>query len=835
MAEVGRLEILLEAKIDRLQASLDRARGDVARTSRDMERQLAQQRASFERAGAEVGRWAGRVSAGASLALAAIIAYSVRAASNAEETANAFQVAFGRQTEAANRFAQAYSQQVGRALVEVQGNMARTQLVLTGVGVEANTALAATEAIAQRAVDLGSLWNVDDAEAYRAVISGISGEAEPLKRFGVSLTQAALSAELLRLGFRGNAQDAPEAAKAIARLNIILRQTQVAQGDATNTADSLANRQRRLRAEFENSAAEFGQQFLPIANQVLHWATDALRAFNDLPSGVQAAGLAMLALVAAAGPIAGLIRGFQAIIRFAGLARAAIAGIGAVGGAAGAAEGAGAAAAAGGGAAALGGAGAFAAGVAVPAVVGIGLATAAQMSANRAAETARNRSTASLSDLQAAARYYRANPGRGGANLGVARALDAEAARRILAPAGGAGNPVTEPPAGGFALPPELQRPTAGSGNGSGRGRGGASGPSASELENRRALLDLENQLAVAREASDAKATQALQDQLDTLRMVDSFERAGLDHAAAQAAAQEQINAQRAARAQHAEREAESEANILEREILEDIEGQNIEDMAERIANWGRQQVEQQLVLARLAGDSARVRELERQLELLDRIAQYEGQGLTSDQAKAQASGELSDEAAARVQGGIRQAVRSGLDAAVRGGWPGLVEYMANALRERMLDRLADVITNLITASTAGGTGKGGGTGSAIMQIGAAILHAIPGFANGTASAPGGLAYVHKDELINLPAGSQVIPSHALRAAANMQPTTGGNAVAVVNEFHLHAEGAVMTDQLLATMEARARNVAAGQVQLAGALERRRGAQRSARVLRSPA
>lgn len=53
------------------------------------------------------------------------------------------------------------------------------------------------------------------------------------------------------------------------------------------------------------------------------------------------------------------------------------------------------------------------------------------------------------------------------------------------------------------------------------------------------------------------------------------------------------------------------------------------------------------------------------------------------------------------------------------------------------------------------------------------LLKSIPGFANGTRSAPGGLAFVGErgPELVNLPRGSQVIPNHQLRGfGANQQP-----------------------------------------------------------------
>src|SRR5690606_1866744 len=84
--------------------------------------------------------------------------------------------------------------------------------------------------------------------------------------------------------------------------------------------------------EFTKAAEDFGKQFLPVAAKVLSWATDALKAFNDLPSGVQVAGLAMLGLIAAGGPIAGLLAGLGKVIKLARETRAALAAATVVGG-----------------------------------------------------------------------------------------------------------------------------------------------------------------------------------------------------------------------------------------------------------------------------------------------------------------------------------------------------------------------------------------------------------------------------------------------------------------------------------------------------------------------
>ncbi|WP_088648227.1 hypothetical protein [Marinibacterium profundimaris] len=72
-----------------------------------------------------------------------------------------------------------------------------------------------------------------------------------------------------------------------------------------------------------------------------------------------------------------------------------------------------------------------------------------------------------------------------------------------------------------------------------------------------------------------------------------------------------------------------------------------------------------------------------------------------------------------------------------------------------VFDNLAGILFNQVGSALFSGVS---------MSLGGAITGAIPGFANGTNSAPGGLAWVGEQgrELVNLPKGSQVIPNHKL-------------------------------------------------------------------------
>jgi hypothetical protein len=269
------LLLQVSADVRGLQKAMDRANGIVDAGARSWERSAKRGATAVERAlggvrlppriarewedlGASIGRSLRGASTAAGYALGAISAYSIKLAADAAEIDSAFDVAFKNAAKSAREFSEVLSGEVGRDAVETRQAMTRLQLVLTGTGVAAEQAATMVKTLARVGIDAGSLFNTSDAEAFQKIISGLSGEAEPLKAFGVVINEAAVKAELLRLGFKGNATEASEAAKSIARANLIIKGLAVAQGDATRTAGSAANQTRALRAEFNKAARELG-------------------------------------------------------------------------------------------------------------------------------------------------------------------------------------------------------------------------------------------------------------------------------------------------------------------------------------------------------------------------------------------------------------------------------------------------------------------------------------------------------------------------------------------------------------------------------------------------
>jgi hypothetical protein len=122
--------------------------------------------------------------------------------------------------------------------------------------------------LVELAADMASFNNVPIDDALTALRSGLSGETEPLKRFGVALNDARLKEEALRLGLiETTSGTLPIAIKAQAAYSLILKDTALQQGDVARTSEGFAAQMKFLQAEVANVKAQLGTALLPVILQ----------------------------------------------------------------------------------------------------------------------------------------------------------------------------------------------------------------------------------------------------------------------------------------------------------------------------------------------------------------------------------------------------------------------------------------------------------------------------------------------------------------------------------------------------------------------------------------
>ena len=227
---------------------------------------------------------------------------SVKAAGDAAETRSKFDQVFQGMSVDAEAWAESYGDAVGRATTDLQGMLATTMSIVKAMGMSYDEGSQFSETITQLSIDMASFNNTADADAFTALRSAITGEYEPMKRFGVVLNEAKVQQELLNLGIRGGASAATDAEKAQARMNLILAATADAQGDAARTAGSFSNQLKALQADMTEMAETIGEDLLPIAQSGIDIASVWIERFESLDETAQRVIITMGGLAAALGP-----------------------------------------------------------------------------------------------------------------------------------------------------------------------------------------------------------------------------------------------------------------------------------------------------------------------------------------------------------------------------------------------------------------------------------------------------------------------------------------------------------------------------------------------------
>ena len=860
-----------------------------------------------------------------SLPLAGFGAFAFKAASDAAELQDAFDRTFGESAKTMNQWAETTGNALGRSTQTMQENAFRFGIILKQAfsGTEAEEM---SKQLSVLAVDLGSLFNLADGEARDKLLSGLAGETEPLRQFGVTINETAVKAKALELGLGGVKKELTEQEKIAIRYALILEQTANAQGNATETAGSTANQMKRAAEAFQELQIVIGTRLIPIITPLIEKIADLIEGFTELPPGVQNAVTMFGVFLFALGPVTSVLTTLAIIILPLFLARLGpvflglsllINPLGTI-------------------AVFLtklvGGFGTVAGGIArvvpllgrlvlvfarlnpvISAVITVFMLFGDNVSAalgrvwNRVQEVlgpAFERLMTSVGTLITSVQYAFEQLSKSdlGKNLAKLTGLIGNVVGALIEMAGGAVvvaiefiinlittivqvvsdvvSIVTLLFQGDWSAAWEMakqtvanmidnmwpsfqnlynwivdalamlgileerqraaafvgaegaaeagvanlkgassrlvRKPAARSGGGdkkkgSGRRGSGRSGPTAEELAARRAELDFEHQLALARESGDVDRIRALERQRDIKAKIEQYEKAGLSNAAARARVEEQmldIDAARAAGRDKALSDDRIELQLQEARIRGDHEAVRLYEeelwlrdriaelrergydaaVAEKIASEDLlnlelarskaiadrvrdQELSRQIELARLRGDSEEaINALEERQRMADRIGELEGEfGLSRTEAEDQAMREASDRSRAYIQGNFREAFRDGLKAAMDGNlkeffqrW--LEDASFNALA-KVLDKLADRLADLIA-----GDGSGGGLldaiGSALGLVaggsrpgvpvdGVIVRHAgsgggnnrPPGFARGGGGRLGGLAGVDRNML----------------------------------------------------------------------------------------
>lgn len=211
---------------------------------------------------------------------------SIEQASTLNESLNAVTVTYGKQAEAVKQLGTEAAESLGLSNSEFNSLSVRfSAFSKTIAGGDGKAVVSTLDDLTTRASDFASVMNLEVNEAAELFQSGLAGETEPLRKFGIDLSAAAVSAHAVAAGINDGTHEITEAEKVQARYSLLMKQTNKTQGDFANTSGDLANQQRILNAKWDDARAKLGTALLPLMEDLVGFVLDkgipAFERFSD--------------------------------------------------------------------------------------------------------------------------------------------------------------------------------------------------------------------------------------------------------------------------------------------------------------------------------------------------------------------------------------------------------------------------------------------------------------------------------------------------------------------------------------------------------------------------
>lgn len=205
----------------------------------------------------------------------------VEVASSVEEMQNKFDVVFGDMRDEVNKWAQEYSDAIGRNKDDIKTYLADQQNLLVGFGMTRQAGAEMAEQMTSLALDLASFGNMDETTSVNAMTKAVMGESEAAKTLGAVLNDSTRAQAMATLGLKGTYDKLDQLTKMQVNYQAILQQSPDAIGDCQRSLDSYESTKKRYIAKLKEIKTIVGQFFLPTYQKILSIGANGLTMIRD--------------------------------------------------------------------------------------------------------------------------------------------------------------------------------------------------------------------------------------------------------------------------------------------------------------------------------------------------------------------------------------------------------------------------------------------------------------------------------------------------------------------------------------------------------------------------
>lgn len=185
-----------------------------------------------------------------------------------EETGSKYKTVLGPNIHRANKFLSENAGLLGITTTQGQEYVSTAVQISKGLKMNAGDATDFGIEWTKLAGDFQSFFNVPYEQGFNAIRSGLVGEQEPLKQFGIVLTEAETKERALLTTGKEREDQLTNLEKVQARYSLIVEKAGTAVGDLERTQNSGANTTRRMETAYREIAEQMAARSIPLWNEI---------------------------------------------------------------------------------------------------------------------------------------------------------------------------------------------------------------------------------------------------------------------------------------------------------------------------------------------------------------------------------------------------------------------------------------------------------------------------------------------------------------------------------------------------------------------------------------
>ena len=292
---------------------LDKLNADVTSATKSMDR-MAGAINNSGKAVENLNKLGSKMSLMVTAPLVAAGAAAAKMASDYNESVGGIQTVFKEYVDRIDDFSKKAAQAAGLSMTQVNESATVLGASLQNLGYSTEEAADMTLRLTQRAADMAATYGTETAPALTAIQALLRGQANPIERYAVGITEATIKMKAMEMGLVKAGKELTLQEKTQVRLALLFEQTAIAEGRFAEEAEGAGGKAKITAAEVKNMAINLGQELLPVSLQLMEGLRKLVANFNSMSDTQKKAVVQIAALAAGLGPLTlGISKTIQAV------------------------------------------------------------------------------------------------------------------------------------------------------------------------------------------------------------------------------------------------------------------------------------------------------------------------------------------------------------------------------------------------------------------------------------------------------------------------------------------------------------------------------------------